>query len=150
MAGTYTVTTLTKNPPRFLQGYEFTALASVAWTGTTATADTFTISNFFPDKKFTLMDFEIVAPIMDSGLTPGTLNAGNTASATGYINAGKMGHNNAQDTVLTIAGNGANLGTLIDPATTGNRDVIVTLGTVGTGVASGTLYVRARYLAGAV
>lgn len=146
----YTGTNLATTP-RYLQGYEFTAVGQYALGGVAlANGDTITFTNILPDKKVTILDFELVSPELDTNATPtGTISAGNSDSATGFATAASMAVNlsNSLAENLVINGNGALIGA---SPTANNRGLVLTVASaVATGATTGTITVRIRYLCGA-
>ena len=130
------------NTPRAIEGYTFitTGTCTVA---TPATADTITFTNFFPDFGVTPREVMVwTDKEIDTNASPGTFTAGDGTDADGYIVATSMG--TAATTAPVVAlGTGALMNTYVT-----GRNLVITLGTIGTAGSAVTFYARAIYESG--
>lgn len=118
---------------RFDEAVQIVGKASFAVTITNA--DTFTFANFFPrGKKLEIIDVTIYGTPLDSNASPTlTVKAGVTGDDDAFLVP--TGHLTKQ---MHIKGNGASIGDTITDAT----DVVITTGgTLGTGAASGDIFI---------
>ena len=90
--------------------------------GTPASTDTVTFTNFWPEFPYTPKGVIIVASsALDTNASPGTLTVGDGTDADGHVVATSMGN------LVFASGTGALMGSVQT-----NRDLVITLGTIGT------------------
>ena len=133
--GTVTLT------PRNLTGtLEFTSGTRTV-SGAAATADTITFSNFFPADGVTVRAVKIFTDKeVDTNGSPGTFIVGDGTDDDGYVVATSMGTPGGG---VVAFGTGAQMNVY-----TTKRDLVITLGTIGTGASAVTWYAEALYAAG--
>jgi|NOAtaT_5_FD_contig_21_7934754_length_511_multi_3_in_0_out_0_1 hypothetical protein len=127
-------------PAPFVAGTVQSVVGSVTWGSTLASADTFTFTNLLPANPVEPIAVSIWGSEPDTNASPtATLVFGNSDSANGYLTSKTAGGAVQQ---YRVDGDGALLGTLVS-----NRTLIGLLGgTMGTGSAAGTLYVKVDYV----
>lgn len=105
---------------------------------TPATGDVITIANFWPERPTTRLGVLLVfSSRLDTNASPGTFTVGDGTDADGYVVATSMGN------IVAASGTGAIIGT-----TATSRDLVITLGTVGTAGSGVVISAYGLYIGG--
>lgn len=141
-AADHAVTSLT-GTPKWLPGHTFEVRGTFTIAATTETGDTATFSDALPALNFPVkvVGGSVEMDEADSNASPGDLTVGDGTDADGYLTASAMGSAANENVIYEF--NGALIG-----ETATSRDVVLTLGTVATGVAGATGVLTVRYFCG--
>lgn len=139
----YTGTNLIPNPPKWQAGLQYTAIGSYTLGTTITNADTITWSNILPplDNRVRILGFRLHGQELDTNASPTlAIVVGTTTDTDGYLASKTAGDATGQ---MQFFGDGAYIGT----RQADSRDIVLTTsGTLGTGAASGTVWISVDYL----